>query len=173
MKVNAKNLSVLVLLCAACSRGDTPDRGKLVTDSAVATPAAPTTAKGPADYVGTKYSAPPTGITVKGGSLIPNTSYALSHVGTPGGDMIWFDSLASDGRIVRAVLPLASLAKDERLFISSCDVNGKLDPAMFAIVLNQGPRSKTTRVIEAWRIDTKTAMFEMLPVAGITCEDPG
>jgi hypothetical protein len=94
-------------------------------------------------------------------------------VGTPGGDMIWFDSLASDGRIVRAVLPLASLAKDERLFISSCDVNGKLDPAMFAIVLNQGPRSKTTRVIEAWRIDTKTAMFEMLPVAGITCEDPG
>lgn len=177
MKVNAKNLSVLALLCAACSRGDSADRGKLVTDSAVATPAAPGAApaspKGPADYVGTKYSAPPTGITVKGGSVLPNTSYALTHVGTPSGDMIWFDSLASGGRIVRAALPLASLTKDERLFISSCDVNGKLDPALFAIAVNQAAGTKFTKIVEAWRIDATTATFEMLPVTGITCEDPG
>jgi hypothetical protein len=177
MKVNAKNLSIVVLLCAACSRGDSADRGKLVTDSAVANSPAPkapsASAKGPSDYVGTKYSAPPTGVTVKGGSLLPNTSYALSHVATPSGDMIWFDSVAAGERIVRAALPFAALLKDERLFISSCDLNGKLDPAMFAIVLNQGPRSKTTRVIEAWRINVKTATFEMLPIAGVTCEDPG
>jgi hypothetical protein len=177
VKVNAKNLSVLVLLCVACSRGDSADRGKLVTDSAVAAPVTPTVApvaaKGSAEYVGTKYSAPPASITVKGGSLLPSTSYALSHVGTPSGDMIWFDSLVTGGRIVRAAMPLPAVAKDERLFVSSCDLNGRLDPALFAIAVNQPAGTKFTKIREAWRIDTKTATFELLPIAGVTCEDPG
>ncbi len=62
--------------------------------------------------------------------------------------------------------------------MSSCSVDGKLDPRVVAIVVtSQGAsvdtsaRSMTIR--QAWRADATSARFEVIPVTGIACDEPG
>jgi hypothetical protein len=173
IKVSAGMGFILVLAGAACSR-DATERQAQATDSAVGR-SAPQPVR--TDYISPRYTVPPAGVTIHAAAALPGSSYALTHVTTPNGDMIWLDSLSQGQsnpvRTVRAALPLAALAKDERLFLSSCDVNGKLDPAIVAIAVNEPNVSKFTKIREAWRIDTRTATFELIPLAGIVCEEPG
>jgi hypothetical protein len=180
MRVNAHNVFAIAVACAAGAAACTRDqaavnRGSIATDSAVGAPAPKT---GLSDYLGLRYETPPAGVRIREASMLPGANYSVSHVATPKGDMIWLDSLVTSpngprARVIRAAIPIAKPAKDERLFIASCDVNGRLDPTIVAIAVNDTGSSKFTRIRQAWRIDTRSAAFELIPVAGITCEAPG
>jgi hypothetical protein len=180
MRVNAHNVLAIGLACAAlsttaCSRDQAVKRGSIATDSAVGAPMPKT---GLSDYLGVRYETPPAGVKIREASALPNSSYALSHVSTPKGDMIWLDSIATvpggpRTRVIRAAVAVPKLAKDERLFIASCDVNGRLDPTIVAIAVNDTGTTKFTRIRQAWRVDTRSAAFELIPIAGVTCEQPG
>jgi hypothetical protein len=129
-------------------------------------------------YVGTTYSTPPNGVKSVGGATLSSGSdvrgnYAFNHVATPRGEMIWLDTIGATSRVVLAELPLPPLANDERLFIGSCDVAGRLDPRTIAIVVNQPGVTRFTEIRQAWRVDLRAARFDLIPVAGVVCEDPG
>lgn len=134
-----------------------------------------------ANYTGLRYESLPRGFVLHGGSVVPTTSgadYDFAHVSTPKGDMVWLDSLAraTDGqraKIVRAALPIPPLARDERLVMASCDIHGRLDPRVIAIVVDEENATRFTQIRQAWRVDFGAHRFDVLPVDGIVCEDPG
>jgi hypothetical protein len=181
-------LNVLVVgLAVACSREtrravDTAkaDLGPNV-DAPAATPAGATKAS----YVGLQYDSLPGDVTYKDGSVIPpnarthNAEYDLAHVVTPRGEMVWLDTLGAPvgkglrAKIVRAELTVPPLANDERLFLASCDANGRLDPTVVALVVNEPNATRFTKIRQAWRVNIRAARFDLIPVTGITCEDPG
>ena len=188
MKVRTQlfNLFAAGVVVVGCTQTDSrADAPKLpATDTAVSETM--TTSPGQrakANYVGLRYEGMPRGFTYRGGSVITPTpapatgDYAFSQVGTPKGEMVWLDSLGAsirDGdraRIVRASLVIPPLAKDERLFMASCDADGKLDPMVVAIVVNEAGASRFTQIRQAWRANIASSRFEVIPVAGIVCED--
>jgi hypothetical protein len=131
-------------------------------------------------YTGTRHDPLPSGVVSQGGVLvrIDGADYAFTRVGTPAGDMIWLDSIApgvgqTPVKIVRAELRVPPLARDERLLMASCDVGGRLDSRVVAIVVGEASVTKFANVRQAWRADARLGRFEVIPVAGITCEDPG
>ena len=179
--------TALAIAVAACS----PDSSRRVksdgapSDSArraaVPTMSHDSAFRGATYYVGLHYTSLPSRITNEGGAVLPHTAkgpkgdFAFSHVKGPRGDMIWLDSLDSKSkgtRIVRAELVIPPLATDERLFMASCDAAGKFDPQIVAIVVNQPNASKFTQIRQAWRANTSTGHFDLIPIAGVTCEEP-
>ena len=99
---------------------------------------------------------------------------------TPAGDMLWLEADVPHtsiggrpGHTVRAVLKVPPLSRDERLLMASCDVNGKLDGRVVAIVVGEAQATRFTSVRQAWRADPVAGRFDLIPVAGISCEDPG
>lgn len=176
---------VIPFIATACSRDAESSRESASTpDTAAAFPAAHRQ-KAPTSYVGLQYDSLPISFTYKGGSVIPRTpsspaaDYDFSHVVTPRGEMIWFDTIATSPthgpppHMVRAELTIPPLANDERVFMASCDVNGKLDPLVVAIVVNEPNVTRFTKVRQAWRVNVRGARFDVIPVTGVTCEDPG
>jgi hypothetical protein len=143
------------------------------------------TRRQPASYLGLQYDSLPSSFTYKGGSVVartprgPAADYDFAHVMTPRGEMIWLDTIASapahgpPTRMVRAELTIPPLANDERVFMASCDVEGKLDPLVVAIVVNEPNATRFTKVRQAWRANIRGARFDLIPVTGVTCEDPG
>ena len=122
----------------------------------------------------------PAGVTGVGGTLIRigKVDYAISHVRVKGADMLWLDSIVpgkvqDPEKIVVAELRIPPLARDERLFMASCDVNGVLAPRLVAIVVNEAGVTKFAKVRQAWRADAAHGRFDVIAVTGITCEDPG
>jgi hypothetical protein len=183
-------LTTFVLLTVCASLGCSHDAGSsrsTTTDTAVAANAAADTNTPPVSssnrYVGLRYDSLPAGVTYKGGGVISpsptNGTYDFAHVSTPRGDMIWLDTLGAapargqPAKIVRAELVVPPLAADERVFLSSCDVNGKLDPLIVAIVVTEPKVTKSTNVRQAWRANLRAGRFDLIPLSGITCEDPG
>lgn len=153
------------------------------TDSAIASTATPASADSTArapnskSYVGMTYASLPAGITSVGGATLSNSgdvrgNYAFTQVVTPRGEMIWLDTVAAAQRVVLAELPLPPMARDERLMIGSCDVRGQLDPRAIAIVIGDSGATKFTKIRQAWRVDLHAARFDLIPVAGVVCEDP-
>jgi hypothetical protein len=138
-----------------------------------------------ANYVGLRYEEMPSGFTYRAGSVITPTprtmsgDYAFSQVGTPRGEMIWLDLLGASigngdrARTIRASLVIPPLARDERLFMASCDANGKLDPMVVAIVVNEPEASRYTKIRQAWRANLAAGRFDVIPVDAVVCEDPG
>lgn len=120
----------------------------------------------------------PPGVKLQGGATIPKTDYVFRRVTTPRGDALWLDSIVRRGgrtaaRIRRAELALPPLAADERLMLASCDVNGRLDPFVVAIVVSEANVTRYTKVRQAWRASPSARRFDIIPIAGIVCEDPG
>jgi hypothetical protein len=122
----------------------------------------------------------PAGITEQGGAVIRigKSEYAVSHVRSRDADMLWLDSIVAGTsqppeKIVRAELRIPPLERDERMFIASCDVNGRLDSRIVAIVVEEPGASKFTKIRQAWRADPHRGRFDVIPVTGVTCEDPG
>ena len=182
MKMNRRNLLSVVVIAVGCSRE--PIRKTGVTDTTAQTPtsSAPTSAPdlSSGHYVGVHHDPLPAGVTNEGGALIRlgSADYSISHVRARGVDMVWLDSIvpgkAQDPeKIVRAELRIPPLARDERLFMASCDVNGRLDSRVVAIVVNEPSVAKLTKVRQAWRADAARGRFDVISVTGITCEDPG
>lgn len=177
-------MSAAALCCMTACKRDTP-RQTTPTDSAIATSPPRTQPGQKSAYVGLQYDSLPADVALHAGAVIPrgtpgvNADYDLSHVTTPIGDEVWLDTLGAAlgkglrARIVRAELKVPPLAADERLFMASCDVNGTLDPRVVAIVVNQQGTSRFTRIRQAWRVNISQARFDVIPVAGVVCEDPG
>ena len=183
-------LNVLVIgLAVACSRGEkngaVVDTTKADMGTNVDAPAATPAGSVKASYVGLQYDSLPSDVTYKDGSVIPpsarthNAEFDLAHVMTPRGEMVWLDTLGAPvgkglrAKIVRAELTIPPLANDERLFLASCDANGKLDPSIVALVVNEPNVTKFAKIRQAWRVNIPAARFDLIPVTGITCEDPG
>lgn len=174
-------MSAIIACSVACFR-DTA-RETVRTDTAIAARDSTSTEAGvdpSGSYVGLRHDPLPPSVKAEGGALLSGTasSYAFTHVRTPRGDMIWLDSIAADaggenGKTVRAELVIPPLAGDERLFMASCDVNARLDGRVVAIVVNEPSVTKFTKIRQAWRVNERRGAFETIPIAGISCEEPG
>ena len=180
--------AVIVIAAAACSgeggrggagaSGDSGANaaGNVVSDAAFASASS---------YVGIRYDSLPAAFTFVSGALLPKSAGAMSgafdldRIRTPRGDMVWLDSIIRvpgrprPSRIVRAELKVPPLAADERLAISSCEINAAADPRVVAIIVVNQDAKSTTTVRQAWRANLKSGEFDVIPVTGIACEDPG
>ncbi len=158
---------------SACSRE--PSRSTQSTDTAIVTsPRGATSAKSGTTDAALRGESLPPGVKFESGATIPNTDYVFRRVATPRGDAIWLDSMSQNHvRTRHAELALPPLAADERVMLASCDVNGRLDPFVVAIVVNETNVTRFTKVRQAWRANPGPRRFDMLPLAGIVCEDPG
>jgi len=191
MKVTLQVLNVFMagLFAAGCtqtdSRADAPSlRGTDTAVGAAVTTTSPAQ-RAKANYVGLRYESLPRGFAYLAGSVITPTpagargDFAFSQVRTPKGEMVWLDSLGAPiragGRVrtVRAALIVPPLAKDERVFMASCDANGKLDPMIVALVVNSSEAGRFSKIRQAWRADVTAGRFEVIPLDGVVCEDPG
>ena len=188
MRLCANLLVASMAMATGCSRDAprTARRGAHAVDSSAVPGGAsiatqpPVGARG--SFVGNRYESLPKGVTLVSGAVLPASratgEYELARVKTARGEMIWFDSLAhtsraTPARTVRAELRVPPLSRDERLFMASCDVAGKLDPRVVAIVVNEPSVTTFSKIRQAWRVNAGTGHFELIPVAGITCEEPG
>jgi hypothetical protein len=171
-----------VLLAAACSKEAAHRARETDTGATPSTPSLPSTAPdlSGAHHVGTRHGPLPEGITEQGGALIRigTADYAIAHLKSRDGDLLWLDSIVRGKtqppeKIVRAELRIPPLERDERLFMASCDVNGRLDARVVAIVVNEPGATKFTKIRQAWRADARRGRFDVIPVTGVTCEEPG
>jgi len=179
LRESTKNLLAAALCIVACS-GEAA-RKEAASDvapaGAASTPSSspPGVARG--RYIGVRHGPLPAGVSSLGGAVvrISGAEYTFTSVRTPTGDMVWLDALESGSaqKVVRAELRVPPLARDERLLMASCDVDGRLDPRVLAIVVNEANATKFTKVRQAWRVDAVNGRFDVIPVAGISCEDPG
>jgi hypothetical protein len=192
MKMHVFQLLAAAALVVACnreapsSRGGTPAGDSVVAPAAGASsPAAAAKTPAKTNYVGLQYDSLPLDIKYLGGAVLPrqprgpNADYDLAHVSTPMGEMIWLDTIGAPvgrglhARIVRAELAVPPLASDERLFMASCDVNNRLDPEIVALAVTQPGAARVSGIRQAWRVNIRAARFDVIPIAGVTCEEPG
>lgn len=127
-------------------------------------------------YVGLAYTSPPAGVTFLSGAALSSPgdtrgNYAFARVATPNGEMIWLDTIAAQTKIVRAELSLPPLANDERLFVSTCDLAGRLNQRVIAVAVEKPNTTRFGNVRQAWLANLKDGRFDIIPVAGVVCED--
>jgi len=180
--------ALLLVAVAACSAGDASKSDS--TASAAGTVVTPAEFSSAKNYLGIRYDSLPAKFTFVSGSLIPvapgsNTvGFDLDLVRTPRGQMVWLDSIVAVSqrgrptRIVRAELRVPPLARDERLVMSSCSTDGKLDPRVVAIVVTSqsatvDSTTHLTAIRQAWRANGASGQFDVIPVTGIVCDEPG
>ena len=179
--------SLVILTCAvlaACSgdaaRGDSHDSGASAAGTVVSAAEFSSATK----YLGIRYDSLPPAFTFVSGALLPGASGAgaagfdLDLVRTPRGDMLWLDSIVAvsprgrPSRVVRAELKVPPLAADERLVMSTCDVDGHLDSRVVAIVVIGPGVAQFPPVRQAWRANATTGLFDVIPVTGVACGQP-
>ena len=164
-------------MLAACSAESSRDERS--TDTAIAaSPSARGKTGSSRSDAASRGESLPRGVKLEGGATIPKTDYVFRHVSTSRGDSLWLDSMSRSGkgtgaRMRRAELAVPPLAADERFMLASCDVKGRLDPFVVAIVVNEDNTTRFTKIRQAWRANPRTRAFDIVPVAGIVCEDPG
>jgi hypothetical protein len=170
---------------AACTGGEAGKTARGDDASAGGTVVSAEAFAAAAKYVGIRYDSLPSSFKFESGALLPKTpgtnvaTFDLDRVRTPRGDMMWLDSLvavpgrARPGRLVRAELKVPPLAADERLIASSCDVDGRFDPRVVAIVVVEPNATKFTSIRQAWRANAASGQFDVIPVTGIVCDEPG
>jgi hypothetical protein len=184
MRMNRSNLLSVLVVAAGCSREPIRKTGVSDTSATSVAPSATTPSPAPdlssGHYVGLHHDPLPAGVTTEGGALIRvgKADYSITHVRAKGVDMLWLDSIVAGKaqdpeKVVVAELRIPPLQRDERLFMASCDVNGQLAPRLVAIVVNETGVTKFAKVRQAWRADPARGRFDVIPVAGISCEDPG
>jgi hypothetical protein len=170
-------------LAAACSgrESGTVRREASSPDTAVAA----RTGASSTSYIGLRYDSLPADVKFEGGAVIPArvngplADYDFTHVRTLRGDMIWLDTIGAPvgrglrARIVRGELTIPPLAPDERLFMASCDIGGRFDGHIVAIVVSEPNVSRFTKVRQAWRANPVSGRFDIIPVRGVVCEEPG
>ena len=167
--------TAIVASGASSARPERPDVGA----SAGANPL-----RGATHYLGVRYDSLPAEIKYEGGSVLSRGAngvagdYDFAHVRTPRGDMIWLDTVDARGgkapvRVVRAELTIPPLANDERLFMASCDAGGKFDSRVVAIVVDEPNATRFAKIRQAWRANIAAGRFDVIPVTGVVCEDPG
>jgi hypothetical protein len=181
--------TIAVAGMVACSRDavkgttTTADTAIPTTGGGAATTAAAPGKPAPVPFLGYRYDPLPAGANYEGGSVMLGadgkpSSFGLSHVLAPGvGNMVWLDSILPDegkmhSRIVRAVLTIPPVAQGQRFMFGTCDVDGKFDGSVVAIVADERKGDRFPHALKAWRGTPKTSSFDVIPVANIGCDDP-
>ncbi|HVX41538.1 MAG TPA: hypothetical protein VHB25_18410 [Gemmatimonadaceae bacterium] len=188
MKVRAFKLftgipaAVAVAACSKDAARQSATRSSAPIDTAVVATQAPTPSAGrPRSLAGLAYTSLPSGVSFISGAAIPVSSGAptfdVAHVKTPDGDHAWLQTAGpkiggTASHLVIADLTLPPMSSTESLVMASCDVNGKLDPTVIAIVTNEPNAKQLTKVRQAWRANTDAKRFDMIPVDGVVCEEP-
>jgi len=167
---------VAFVMLAGCS-GES-SRSERASDTAISTSANARGGTASSRSAAVRGQSLPRGVKLEAGATIPNTDYVFRRVSTPRGDSLWLDSMSTNARgaatrIRRAQIAVPPLAADERMMLASCDVNSRLDPFVVAIVVNEANATRFAKIRQAWRANPKTRAFDIVPVAGIVCEDPG
>jgi hypothetical protein len=179
------------LACATDAPKNTPTGDTTLLPRATAPAASAGAAAGPSSaleapaFVGLRYEPLPKGISYEGGAVLMGpdgkpSHFALTHVLTPRGNYMWLDSIQpNDGqnqilsRVVRAELHLHPAVGNETLLIGSCEVKGKLDPAVVAFAERAFNARRLTKIHEAWRADVAAGRFDSIPAKDVVCEVPG
>ncbi|MDQ3749031.1 MAG: hypothetical protein M3367_08480 [Acidobacteriota bacterium] len=119
----------------------------------------------------------PNGAKDLGGGLLSNENYGVSRFSRGKKFMLWLEKITErDARgvpswEVRDVLTFDKLKKNQEFlfsYSSSCLQNGKekLDLIVQADFL---PKTKTYKIIHAWRANVKREKFEKISTKGIKC----
>ncbi len=119
----------------------------------------------------------PNGVKDLGGGLLGNEKYGVSRFSKGEKFMLWLEKLTSrdaDGVPsweVRDVLPFDKLKKNQEFlfsYSSGCRQNDKqnLDLIVLAEIL---PKTKTYKVIRAWKANTSREKFEKTATKNIKC----
>jgi hypothetical protein len=119
----------------------------------------------------------PNGAKDLGGGLLSDENYGVTRFSKDGKFMLWLEKItARDGKgtptwRVRDVLIFSKLKTNQKFLFShssGCRQNGKenLDLIVQAEFL---PKTKTYKIINAWRADVKKERFENVSSKGIAC----
>ncbi len=177
-------LGALFVIGTGCTKDaarESANKSATSVDTAAAVQSSSPSAPRNASLVGLAYTSLPPGMTLVSGAVIPTSgaqTFDVAHVATPAGDRLLLESAGpkiagAASHLIVADLALPPMSANERLVMASCDVNGKLDPRVMAVVEILPDRAQFTRVRQAWRADLDGKRFEIIPVDGIVCEEPG
>ncbi|CAN5702053.1 hypothetical protein BH18ACI1_BH18ACI1_17430 [soil metagenome] len=130
-------------------------------------------------HKGIKYGETlPNGVKDLGGGLLSNENYGVSRFTKGKKYMLWLEKItARDAKgvpswEVRNVLSFDKLKKNQEFLFSygsSCLQNGKgnLDMIVMTELL---PKTKTYKVLKAWKVNIKREKFDKISIKGIKCE---
>ena len=168
-----KSLVIGLILCAIIPASYSQQQPK----TAIAV-----TAQDKKPYIGLQYAGNklPAGHKWIAGSLLSDPykdekQYGVTQVARGRVNMMWFDLLThndAEGQahwIIKDVLFLPPIAKNQQLFHVDCLLNDKPDPELVVIVDNVVRAGYYTRVRHAWRANRQTEKFEPIPTKGIKC----
>lgn len=130
-------------------------------------------------HKGVKYGETlPNGVKDLGGGLLSNENYGVSRFTKGKKYMLWLEKItARDAKgvpswEVRNVLSFDKLKKNQEFlfsYSSSCLQNskGNLDMIVMTELL---PKTKTYKVLKAWKVNIKREKFDKISIKGIKCE---
>lgn len=160
-------IGIIILLSTACgSLNSTPTPEEMPEPNVTSEPKDPEKFS---KYMGLRFPPLPAGLS-EGFSMIIQDSddYALSLVSDADGKMLWFSKLTqhdSNGNAVwevRDILDLSNFERDVILIPDGCQRNGEVDSEIFVV-------SKNGKTLMAWRANTASNLFEVIPTNGIEC----
>ena len=119
----------------------------------------------------------PNGVKSLGGGLTSNENYGISRYTRGKRYMLWLEEVVSrDAKgvptwIVKNVLTFDNLKKNQEFFFSytsPCTQNGRSNLDL-VVKAELQPRTKTYKVLDAWRANTRSMKFEKTNITGIQC----
>lgn len=119
----------------------------------------------------------PNGVKSLGGGLTSNENYGVSRYTRGKRYMLWLEEVVSrDAKgvptwIVKNVLTFDNLKNNQELFFSytsPCTQNGRSNLNL-VVKAELQPRTKTYKVLDAWRANTRSMKFEKTNITGIQC----
>jgi hypothetical protein len=120
----------------------------------------------------------PNGAKDLGGGLLSNENYGVSRFSKGGQFMLWLERMTARDKQgipswqVKDVLSFDKIKKNQEFlfsYSSSCLQKGKKNLDLI-VMAEFHPKTKTYKVIKAWRADVKREKFEKLSVQGIVCK---
>ncbi len=120
----------------------------------------------------------PNGAKDLGGGLLSNENYGVSRFSKGKKFMLWLEKITErDAKgipswEVRDVLSFDKLKKNQEFlfsYSSSCLQNGK-EKLDLIVQAEFFPKTKTYKIIHAWRANVKREKFEKISTKGIKCE---
>ena len=128
-------------------------------------------------YKGMKLSTLPLGHQYLGGYLfdIPGKDrYGVDLIRHETHQIMWLvkilghDKQGNPIQEIKSVIPPRKIPKGQAFFFSSCQLNGKWDTKIVAIVQLED-REELKQIMSAWRVNLDQEKFESIPTKGVSC----
>jgi len=172
---------IMILLFSACGKleptpapTEAPELIVTVTENPTRVPTAASTEEAAPEkfskYIGLSYPPLPAGLSEDLAMLIQDANdHSLSLVLDGTNKMLWLSKLShtdSNGKAyweVKDILELSNLGAGHVLVPDGCFLNGQPDHEIFVVV-------KNGTILLAWRANTTSNVFEVIPTIGIECQ---